>query len=334
MSDHAQAWGAASTRYHFTEDKVSHAECVEGCRLLRATPVCITSDHEQTTVAALGSTIGAGDAWTGQYFYSSSASWSACVTGEPTNASFTLPWSPGQPHEESEHCVALWNEYNFQWRDVPCSIRLRCLCERTSISGAALATSADYEAFAIAEKGHYNQQLSIAYMWLLIIYLLIVPLLSWLPFICARRSSKIRCCRPFRSAGTTTADERWQSVAIAHLPTVTTLREAEKAAQRLWTRVSGSLLLVGSFGFWTVAVPNCFQAAAGGGGAAFGAAAAFGAIQVLVGNLFDYLIAVLPFSLALCGLAIRPIDTLSVTRVREPDPNLRPLPLLGFNLHV
>merc|ERR1719473_2171057 len=95
--------------FHITVSHFAHDQCVQRCSLMDGTLACIQGSEEQHFSAALAaSTSPRTEVWTGHYLTSNME---LCVSGKPTNASFT-PWAPGQPNAlESEHCVALWSEY-------------------------------------------------------------------------------------------------------------------------------------------------------------------------------------------------------------------------------
>ena len=79
--------------------------------------------------------------------------------------------------------------------------------------------------------------------------------------------------------------------------TVATLRVAEQTAHQLWLRVCGSLLLLGMFSFWWTTASTGF---------AYFDINRYRAVKLVTGNVLDYIHSLVPWSLALFGLALRP----------------------------
>lgn len=325
----APGWIAlAGACYQFTTSLVSHAGCVETCRLSEATPACITSDEEMNFLTTSAQATGQGDVWTGHYLINTTSSNSgqvACVSGEEIESSFA-PWAPTQPNAASEHCIALWSEFTFRWRDVDCSFAARCLCERSATKPSS-QTSAEYFAFSAAEHIFYEEQLSIAHRWLLLVYLLLVPALSLLTLLCVYLFSRrarpifIRSVATRRSDSNTTigdiglpesnskAEQKVQPVmSLPSAPDVLVienLRRSEQVAQRLWGRTSGFLVITGVVTFWLVVAPM---------GLSYVSIGTYRAIKIVVGSSLDIISSFVPWSLGLFALAVRPIDGAGVTR--------------------
>jgi hypothetical protein len=273
----------------------SHAECVERCGLLNATLACITSAATQDVARELAAVSGMEDVWAGRYLdrTTSPPLWDQCVSGEQLNASF-VQWAPEQPNAAStEHCVALWAQHDFRWRDAPCSHAARCLCERSD--AAVESVSARYVAFATAEKIFHKEQLHLAYTWLLIAYLLVVPTLTLAPILCLRLCSRRNCETTKNALASNLADK----------PAVMTLHTAEQA-QRQWTRISGSLIMIGMFSFWFVTIPQTL--------AFLVSIDCYRAVKLVMGTRLDLLSSLVPWSLSLLALAIRPTDAVGVSR--------------------
>ena len=309
-------WMALSQAcYHLTPSPVSHQSCVQTCERLDSTLACITDTQKQHLATSLASSAGA-DVWIGHYLSADDPiSWDVCVSGESANASSFAPWAPDQPNApRSEHCVALWTEADYLWRDAPCSLAARCLCERSlpSQQRPLPLVSSRYLAFADAEQEFYERQRSMAYTWLLIAYLLVVPAFSLAPFLClylcprrlAARTSSARMEATRAAARAAAAAVANPAAQIADEPTVRTLRAAEEEAHRLWTRVSGSLLVVGMVSFWCVTLPQTLPFVP--------SIETYRAVKLVASSKLDLLSSLAPWSLGLLGLAIRPIDVAGV----------------------
>ena len=325
MPSCASGWSLAPTGscYHLTLSAHSHAGCIESCGLLNATLACITSDPEQIFASSIAAVSSGADAWIGHYHANATSpttGWDACASGEIANETFA-PWAPLQPNAASESCVALWAEYEYLWRDAPCSSSTRCLCEHSSTSTAA--ASLEYIAFAGAEQALYEEQLSMATSWLLLIYLLVAPAISLTLllclYLCSRRAyaKTTRAASPRSAHGHPTTEP--SSVHITGIAgasasaspqpddetTVATLRVAEQTAHQLWLRVCGSLLLLGMFSFWWTTASTGF---------AYFDINRYRAVKLVTGNVLDYIHSLVPWSLALFGLALRPTDAVGITR--------------------
>ena len=303
----------ASTCYHITRSLTSHAQCVEECGRLNASLACIERTAEQELVVNLASSSSDGnDVWTGRVFNHAIApnAYGQCVSGE-ARASF-YPWAPDQPNAPgSEHCVALWVERSFLWRDAPCSLAARCLCESSMNGTRHLQPSANYMAFAAAEEDFHRQQMAMARTWLLISYLLMVPAFASAPFLlhylCQRRTkTSTTNVDPTPDVAPSMATVADPSVATADEHTVMTLRAAEEAARKLWTRTMLSLLLAGTVTFWSVTLAPTLPLLI--------SADAYRAVKLYTDGRLDKLSSLVPWSLALLGLALQPTDQVGITR--------------------
>ena len=213
-----------------------------------------------------------------------------------------------QPNENHDKCAAMWSEFaGWRWRDAFCSYTGRCLCERQPAIPGDQPT-ADYQAFASAEAVQYNLLRSLAFRWLLIVYLAIVPIVSLLPFVVARCGRRYRCrlSKAPPSTSATTAGQG-EPVASGEEEMIQYLRASGEAAKRLRRRVAGWTIFVSWATFVTAFIPVFLPLAAF-------PEELFRGWALVVGNVTMILQGILPWSAIIAGLALRPIDTVEICR--------------------
>jgi hypothetical protein len=355
MSCHAGWIGpSAGSCYHLTTAAYSHANCVQECGLLNASLTCISGLAEQAFMSEVMAAVPQGDAWIGLYQATGSAElrdgWVACASGEPSNWTDAYPWAPTQPNADNENCAALWQDFELEWRDAPCSLALRCLCER-DIGGSEQQISPAYLNFAAMEDELYDHLISVARTWLLLLYLVIVPILTAIPlaccYYCNRRSYQLHiqpsANRSLASSATSTsstegtvlanaegANRLHNDASEANAPTASTLAtdgrdpsprrelmdEATTVTMLRETEKQASKLRALVCGFTFAAGIFLFWTGCAPLFIPFTAGpSTYRAIELVMGNADDCLGLIVPWSIALLTASLRPVDQVVIWRV-------------------
>ena len=305
---------------------------------LNASLACITSGAESEAITSYVSSLIAptvSDVWIGLYHdpdpgelstgrsaresHQDPSVWQTCASGERAHGFHN--WAAGQPNEVGDECALLWSEFaDWRWRDAPCSVSARCLCEARVAGSAGDAISSGYAAFATNQRGLASRQRDTAIRWLMLIYLIIVPCFASLvvaaPYLWHRTGGASGSSSSVAMVPTGfTATEALQACesegAPAPTPTLQTrtalrLSVAEAEALRFRARVETRFLTCGWCTFVAALMPLLVPF--------FMPDPHFKAYQLYVGIGPMCAQTIIPWSIASLALALRPIDEVAIRR--------------------
>ena len=252
---------------------MTHAECAATCSRLAASPACITSAAESTFIMReqlLASAIV--DVWIGHY-KTPGGGWDVCTTGE-RDFNFSV-FEASQPNgglrENAEDCAALWSSFAWEWRDAPCMMQARCLCEYNASAShvgangtTSTSSSTAYLAFVAQQHALLAETSAIVYRWQALIYAVIIPLLVLLPLVllrCRRGGLCRTCCSSSsqRLSATSSSSTSSQHVSLPRTvriaDPVETIRSSAEASKQLRTRAAAASSLFAWATFVTAMIP-------------------------------------------------------------------------------